>query len=84
MKNVLNIVRVDIVEDTDDGSDIVIRSFYLLNPDMKKLAQIREKILGRFDNDGNVTNGIHDIVDVERLLNENFTLIDVRVFPILL
>lgn len=84
MENELKIVRVDIVEDTDDGSDVVIRSFYLINPDMRKLAQIREKILGRFDSNGNITNGIYDIVDVERLLNENFTLIDVHVFPILL
>lgn len=84
MKKGLNIVRVDIVEDTDDGSDVVIRSFYLINPNRRKLTRIREKIHGRFDSNGNVTNGIHDIVDVERLFNENFTLIDADIFPILL
>lgn len=87
IQDVIKIVRLDFV-DTDPQPDIgrVLVSYYLVNPDMEKLEEIRKKVEARFDDvyTDDLDDGGSEICDeptfggideVEELLKENFMLI---------
>lgn len=73
------IVRVE-MQDTEvfDG-DSLLQTFYLLNPDMDKLNEVKKDVEARFDNeneDGDPSYG--SLVDVEKELKKHFTLLNLR------
>lgn len=87
IQDAIKIVRLDFV-DTDPQPDIgrVLISYYLVNPDMEKLEEIRKRVEARFDGlyDSDPENEDEEIRDeptfggideVEELLKENFLLI---------
>lgn len=70
-----NIVRVDFV-DTDPQPDIgkVLATYYLVNPNLKKLDEIKDWVEARFDiDDDEPTIGGIDIVEEE--LKKHFQLL---------
>lgn len=73
------IVRVE-MQDTEvfDGESL-LQTFYLLNPDMDKLNEIKQKVEARFDDEnenGDPSYGSLD--DVEEELKKHFTLLNLR------
>ena len=74
-----NIVRVE-MQDTEvfDG-DSLLYTFYLLNPDMNKLKEIKSAVEARFLNtteDGGPSYGCIDEVEAE--LKKHFTLLNLK------
>ena len=76
----MKIVKVDIVDDPDDAGIGTLSRFYLVNPDRKKLAELRARVLSRYDEDGN--SSINDIGDIEKEIRSNFDVIEIESFDI--
>ena len=73
-----NILRVDIRDNEEFDGDTLLHSFYILNPDLQKLEEIREAVESRFydiDDDGNPS--FESIDDIEAVLRQHFTLLKI-------
>ena len=73
-----NILRVDIRDNEEFDGDTLLHSFYILNPDLQKLDDIREAVESRFhdiDEDGNPS--FESIDDIEAVLRQHFTLLKI-------
>ena len=78
------IVRIE-MRDTElfDGESL-LQTFYLLDPDMNKLDEIKKKVEARFDDEnenGDPSFGSFD--DVEEELKKHFTLLNLRSIEIM-
>ena len=73
----MKIVKVE-VRDTDPTYDLEngpLRKIYLVNPDMKKLEFLADKILNRFDLED---EEIETIDYIEEYIRENFDVLDTK------
>lgn len=69
------IVRLDIVDNQPEGdADRVLETYYLVNPDMRKLNELRKAVESRFeDYDDNPAFG--SIADIDAFVNKHFITI---------
>ena len=74
------IVRVNIV-DNDEGYGCLAH-LYIVDPDLAKLAKLRDLVYNRFDNDGDACNEFEDISKIEEYLQTNFEVIEIDDFEI--
>lgn len=73
------IVRVE-MQDTEvfDGESL-LQTFYLLDPNMDKLNEIKKKVEARFDDENeNGDPSFGSLDDVEEELKKHFTLLNLR------
>ena len=71
-----NIVRLDIVDSgPEKESERILSTFYLLNPDMNKLNDYKQRLEKREDA---LMDEIDDIWDIEGYITDNFETIDVE------
>ena len=71
-----NIVRLDIVDSgPEKESERILSTFYLLNPDMNKLNDYKQRLEKREDA---LMNEIDGIWDIEGYITDNFETIDVE------
>ena len=72
----VNILRVDIRDNEDFDGNNLLHSFYLLNPDLEKLGEIRDAVETRLDDlDGDGNPSFESISDIEAVLRQHFTLV---------
>ena len=75
----VNILRVDIRDNEEFDGDTLLHSYYLVDPDMEKLNEVREDVEARFNNeDENGDPSYQTIDDIEAELKKHFTLVDIR------
>ncbi len=85
----MKIVRLDIVDNDFDWrccDDKVLNTYYLIDPDETKLAELKNMIEHRFDTDGLTDEEIEakekfcDFIwdEVEKFINENFNTLDIN------
>ena len=80
----VDILRVDIRDNEEFDGDTLLHSYYLVNPDMKKLEEVRHDVEARFDNeDENGEPSYKDIDDIEEELKKHFILVDIRKMEIM-
>ena len=71
-----NIVRLDIVDSgPEKESERILYTFYLLNPDMNKLNDYKQRLEKREDA---LMDEIDGIWDIEGYITDNFETIDVE------
>ena len=71
-----NILRVDIRDTEEFDGDSLLHSFYILNPDLQKLNEIRDAVESRLDDvDEHGNPSFASIEDIEKVLRERFTLV---------
>lgn len=71
-----NIVRLDIVDSgPEKESERILSTFYLLNPDMNKLNDYKQRLEKREDA---LMDEIDGIWDIEGYITDNFKTIDVE------
>ncbi len=71
-----NIVRLDIVDSgPEKESERILSTFYLLNPDMNKLNDYKQRLEKREDA---LMDEIDGIWDIEGYITDNFETIDVE------
>lgn len=78
------IVRVE-MQDTEvfDGESL-LQTFYLLDPNMDKLNEIKKKVESRFDNENEDGDPSYcSLDDVEEELKKHFTLLNLRSIEIM-
>lgn len=78
------IVRIE-MRDTEvfDGESL-LQTFYLLDPDMNKLDEIKKKVEARFDDENeNGDPSFGSLDDVEEELKKHFTLLNLRSIEIM-
>lgn len=78
------IVRVE-MQDTEvfDGESL-LQTFYLLDPNMDKLNEIKKKVEARFDNENEDGDPSYcSLDDVEEELKKHFTLLNLRSIEIM-
>ncbi len=75
-----NIVRLDIVDSgPETESERILSTFYLLNPDMNKLNDYKQRLEKREDA---LMDEIEGIWDIESYIIDNFETIDVDSFEL--
>ena len=80
----VNILRVDIRDNEEFDGDTLLHSYYLVDPDMEKLNEVREDVEARFNNeDENGAPSYQTIDDIEAELKKHFTLVDIRKIEIM-
>lgn len=74
----VNILRVDIRDNEEFDGDNLLHSFYVLNPDMQKISEIRDMVESRLDDvDEEGTPSFESIRDIESVLRQHFTLLKI-------
>ena len=74
----VNILRVDIRDNEEFDGDNLLHSFYVLNPDMKKIGEIRDMVESRLDDvDEEGNPSFESIGDIEAVLRQHFTLLKI-------
>ena len=74
----VNILRVDIRDNEEFDGDSLLHSFYVLNPDMQKISQIRDMVESRLDDvDEEGNPSFESIGDIEAVLRQHFTLLKI-------
>jgi hypothetical protein len=85
----MKIVKLDIVDNDFDWrccDDKALNTYYLIDPDETKLAELKNMIEHRFDTDGLTDEEIEakekfcDFIwdEVEKFINENFNTLDIN------
>lgn len=72
-----NILRVDIRDNEEFDGDTLLHSFYILNPDLQKLDEIREAVESRFYDIDDGNPSFESIDDIEAVLRQHFTLLKI-------
>lgn len=72
------IIRLDIIDnDWDEENPRIMDTYYLVNPDMKKLDELQKLMNNRFDyEDGD--EYIESFEEIYDYIEENFTSIDIK------
>ena len=78
--NTPKIVRVDIVDNDAPYNEQLLETFYLVDPDEKKLEEFKDLVEGRFaDAEENKFNPFIDsYLSVAEYVNANFTTLDIE------
>lgn len=68
------IIRVDIVDtEPEHESERIMETYYLVNPDEKKLDELQRKLDDRFDEEG----GFDSFDCVDEYIHNNFRLVEI-------
>ena len=74
----VHILRVDIRDNEEFDGDNLLHSFYVLNPDMQKIGEIRDMVESRLDDvDEEENPSFESIGDIEAVLRQPFTLLKI-------
>jgi len=79
-----NVLRIDIRDTEEFDGDNLLHSYFVLNPDMEKIDEIRKAVEARFDNEdenGHPSFGVID--EIGATLREHFTLVRIPVTTIM-
>jgi thymidylate kinase len=73
------IIRVDIIDtDWDNENPRIMETFYLVNPDVKKLDRLQKLMKNRFDYEEDNEENIEYFEEIYDYIEENFTSIDIE------
>lgn len=74
-----NIVCVNIVDNGDFGPNI-LATYYLVNPDMEKLRELKEKVESRWEDEENGKDNpfLDGFYAVDNFVHKNFNLLRVE------
>ena len=74
----VNILRLDIRDNEEFEGDNLLHSFYIQNPDLQKLGEIRDMVESRLDDvDDEGNPSFESIDDIEAVLRQHFTLVKI-------
>ena len=80
----VNIMRVDIRDNEEFDGDSLLHSYYLVDPDMDKLDEVKKDVEARFEKeneDGDPSYACID--DIEAELKKHFTLLNLKTVEIM-